>query len=347
MSYIVRDKISLPELVAHLRDHCVVTEGRLLHWLFPGKELDNGLRALVDDKVCMYMSECITDGGVAEIFVEKEPNEMEIAFAQESSDDVQEVHKKVVRRSESREQIERQIKHLHDFNRSPSKKGKEVVQETGPAQPDEASNKEEGSDSYEDSDYMPGDDCSSEDDEETHEILKRFKTFKMKLRSGAVPTLADVELGDHAQNVPQVDSEGYGTPYPESNDEDSVEEIGSDGEIRQKKEFYPRFKCSDEVPHFQLGMKFSGKKEFKDDVIKYALHERKVIKFVKDDPIRVRAVCEWKHCPWVCLCSKNSRTTSWQVATFIDGHICPPRRDNKLVTSRRIAEKYEKFIMAS
>ena len=30
-----------------------------------------------------------------------------------------------------------------------------------------------------------------------------------------------------------------------------------------------------------------------------------------------------------------------------DVHTCPPRRDNKLVTARRIAEKYEKMIIAN
>jgi len=77
------------------------------------------------------------------------------------------------------------------------------------------------------------------------------------------------------------------------------------------------------------------------------LHERKVVRFIKDDPKRVRAICDWQHCPWVCLCSRNSRTTSWQIATFRDEHTCPPRRDNKHVTARRIAAKYEKFIMAN
>jgi hypothetical protein len=33
--------------------------------------------------------------------------------------------------------------------------------------------------------------------------------------------------------------------------------------------------------------------------------------------------------------------------TFEDFHTCPPRRDNRLVTTRRIAEKYEKFILAN
>ena len=49
MSYIDRDKISLPELTGHVKDHCKFEDGSVLHWLFPGKGLNNGLRILVDD----------------------------------------------------------------------------------------------------------------------------------------------------------------------------------------------------------------------------------------------------------------------------------------------------------
>ena len=59
------------------------------------------------------------------------------------------------------------------------------------------------------------------------------------------------------------------------------------------------------------------------------------------------AVCEWATCQWRCLLSTNSRTNSWQIASLNNVHSCPPRRDNKLVTAARIAEKYEKFIMAN
>uniref|UniRef100_A0A0A9HK09 PB1-like domain-containing protein n=1 Tax=Arundo donax TaxID=35708 RepID=A0A0A9HK09_ARUDO len=56
ISHIERDLISLPEIVDHLKDHGVDVEGILLHWLLPGKGLDNGLTVLNDDKVCQYMS---------------------------------------------------------------------------------------------------------------------------------------------------------------------------------------------------------------------------------------------------------------------------------------------------
>jgi len=52
LSFIDRDKMSLPKVVGHLRDHCNVKEGTMLHWLFPGTNMSTGLRALVDDKVC-------------------------------------------------------------------------------------------------------------------------------------------------------------------------------------------------------------------------------------------------------------------------------------------------------
>ena len=70
MSFIERDKISLPEVIGHLEDHYNASDPVLLHWLFPGKDLLNGLRVLVDDKACLDMSECVTNGGFADVFVE-------------------------------------------------------------------------------------------------------------------------------------------------------------------------------------------------------------------------------------------------------------------------------------
>ena len=85
MSYIDRDKISLPEVVGHLRDHLNVSKGVLLHWLFSGMELHNGLCVLVDYRACQFMSDSIVEGGVAEIFVEDAP--VEKGYGEESDGD--------------------------------------------------------------------------------------------------------------------------------------------------------------------------------------------------------------------------------------------------------------------
>ena len=135
------------------------------------------------------------------------------------------------RRQQSREEVEKQIKRLQEFYRSPSKKGKEVIV----AMP---SNKDDVSAESEDSDYMPGDDCTSEEDDEAADILRKFRAFKKKLRNGEMATLDDVLLGSQASKGAQeeVESEGYDTPYLESNDEDSVDELGSDGELIKTEE---------------------------------------------------------------------------------------------------------------
>ena len=84
ISHIDRDKVSLPEVVGHLKDHCSDVEvGSLLHWLYPGKELNNGLRALVDDKACMDMSNTTDDGCVADVYVEH-PSTQDISTGEES-----------------------------------------------------------------------------------------------------------------------------------------------------------------------------------------------------------------------------------------------------------------------
>ena len=70
VSYIDRDKVSLPKVMGHLKDHCTVEEGALLHWLGPGRQLSNGLRVLMDDQTCIEMANNIEEGDVAEIYVE-------------------------------------------------------------------------------------------------------------------------------------------------------------------------------------------------------------------------------------------------------------------------------------
>jgi alpha-galactosidase len=129
-------------------------------------------------------------------------------------------------------------------------------------------------------------------------------------------------------------------------DDDSYDET-SKGELFRKERKFPKFDANAAVPSFSLGMTFPDKSTFREAVIKYGLAERKVIKFVKNEATKCRAVCSWPNCPWVLHLSKASRAQSWQIATCKDVHTCPARRDNSLVTSRRIADKYEKFIKAN
>lgn len=69
-SDIERDKLSLQEVKGFLADHMEVKESMKFYFLMPGRELVNGLMFLYDDAGCMTMSDHITDGGVADIYVE-------------------------------------------------------------------------------------------------------------------------------------------------------------------------------------------------------------------------------------------------------------------------------------
>lgn len=71
ISYISRDNECLSELFGALCEHCKVKEGTMLHWLFPGKDLASGLRALLDDMVCQYILDCTDELGVAEVYAEE------------------------------------------------------------------------------------------------------------------------------------------------------------------------------------------------------------------------------------------------------------------------------------
>lgn len=135
------------------------------------------------------------------------------------------------------------------------------------------------------------------------------------------------------------------TDYDDSSQfDDSYDEKG---ETKEDNRRFKRFRDSEEAPQFVLGMKFGSREEFRSAVIKYGVKQKKLIRFRKNDNKRCRATCDWQTCNWYCLASLTSKSNSWQITSFNDAHCCPPRKDNKLVTSTRIAAKYEKVISSN
>ncbi|KAL6870990.1 hypothetical protein ACP4OV_014838 [Aristida adscensionis] len=179
ISYIDRDKVSLPEIVGHLQDHLpeVAIDGTSLQWLFPGAKLSDGLRFLVDDAACMFMSECIVEGGAADVYVE----EREVHTI--SNDDG----------SEKESDFEAEVQAgMVDVS------SEEVVAEQPSAKVtvwdlivgQEIEDEEDSSDG----DYLPGDSSSSDDDEEGEQIQRASREFKRKLKKGEVANLDNVLL---------------------------------------------------------------------------------------------------------------------------------------------------------
>jgi hypothetical protein len=80
---------------------------------------------------------------------------------------------------------------------------------------------------------------------------------------------------------------------------------------------------------------------------KYGLVTKRSIVFLKSEVDRVRAKCGWPGCPWLFYAAKTSRCSRFQVITYEDEHRCAQNRDNKLVTAKVIAQRYEHFILAN
>jgi len=198
-----------------------------------------------------------------------------------------------------------------------------------------------------DSDFLPGDDSSSEDDEEALNIKKKFMEFKRKCKKGQIAHLDDIEcagrlpisLGDQLA----ID-DGNETPYANSSDAEEESFDDSDGDIVRHNDEFPRYKAEGSGSVICLGMKFSDKKDFKNAVRQYALAARKVINFAKDEGYIVRAKFDWPTCPWVCLLSTNARVEGRQIRSLTDDQ---DRRDNKLVIAMRIANTYDNMIRAN
>lgn len=124
--------------------------------------------------------------------------------------------------------------------------------------------------------------------------MKKVKTVQLE-------SLDDVlfEEQRYKPTMQASEDDGNETPYGGGEDEQSVEELGSDGEVRIRQDKQPRYKKKDGVHTFEHAMKFNCKKQFKKAITKYALVEKNAIDFVKDDQKRVRAKCDWSSCSWI------------------------------------------------
>ncbi|WVZ48634.1 hypothetical protein U9M48_000055 [Paspalum notatum var. saurae] len=141
-----------------------------------------------------------------------------------------------------------------------------------------------------DSDFLAGDECSSEDDEEVKQINEKFKEFKKQLKKGELHDLDDgiVYEINPVPGQQEIEDAGNATPYEDSSEEEeSLED--SDGNLTTQSSQYPRFNSNDPIPKFELGMKFRGKKQFKKAIIKHGMVERKLIKFYENEATRMIA----------------------------------------------------------
>uniref|UniRef100_A0A453RG38 Transposase MuDR plant domain-containing protein n=1 Tax=Aegilops tauschii subsp. strangulata TaxID=200361 RepID=A0A453RG38_AEGTS len=133
----------------------------------------------------------------------------------------------------------------------------------------------------------------------------------------------------------------------DSSDEDYSYDEDSDGQVVRRKSQLPRYHNDTEIPHFSLTMVFRSKNQLVKALKRYGIVTKRSIQFLKSESDRVRAKCGWPGCPWLLYAAKTSRTSRFQIITFNDEHHCAQNRENKLVTAKVIAQRYEHFIVAN
>jgi hypothetical protein len=393
MSEIERDKLSLQEVIGHLKDHMQFKESMKIYFHVPGEELADGLLFLSNDYSCVKMSDYVCIGGVADLYVEYH-GEQENDHSSSGSDfedellqmndgdepDMVITAEKIAESSEEDSQILDNIMVPDDTGvitqviASPLKKhgirrgtverdeglasqvdnptqvqaeevrADDVQAEHVQAEDIDSDDSVSGSDG--DPEYMPHSEDSGENSEVV-ELRRHAIKFKKRMKdtkswisrdsASAVP----IELIANMEE--QIGEEEWGY---DSSDEDYSYDEDSDKETVKRKTKYPRYNPNTEIPHFELTMVFRSKNQLVKALKRYGIVS-KSIEFVKLESTRVRAKCGFAGYTWMIYATKNSRTSRFQVITYEDEHHCAPNRDNRLITAKVIAERYEHFILAN
>ncbi|RYR62468.1 hypothetical protein Ahy_A04g020075 [Arachis hypogaea] len=184
---------------------------------------------------------------------------------------------------------------------------------------------------------------------------KMYKDTIMQDDDAIVAELSDVEvdlsfLGSPGDRLmydaldPGAESDGANSWHSEEmktppNFEDELE---SDGESDE----FPIFQEGQRFGELQMqvGMKFNTKQDFRDAVREFTIQEGRRIKFVKNDNVRCRAVCQVEECKWVVYASRNHEDSCWQIKTFYDDHTCPRENSNRAANRAWLASKLVKKV---
>lgn len=165
----------------------------------------------------------------------------------------------------------------------------------------------------------------------------------------------DVEFGglDKGKSVAGADfisEEMYDRIQNEEGDEDCVasdddfeSSNGSDEEKGTQK--FPKFnpKTEGKNPELKLGLIFSSKKEAKFAIESHCFRRGMMVRFPKNDQIRLRVVCKKEGCKWFIHVSKMQNDHSWQIKTYNPTHTkCSWNYNNSSLKSGWISKTFMK-----
>ncbi|KAK2645923.1 hypothetical protein Ddye_021118 [Dipteronia dyeriana] len=138
-----------------------------------------------------------------------------------------------------------------------------------------------------------------------------------------------------------------------SDNDDGSEDLGIlDGSNSEKddarpvrkfiKRRYHKFNSRHDMqdPVFKLGMEFSSVTVFRKAIRAHSVKHRKIVKFKKNDPNRIRVICQDEGCKWFVFASWLSDYKTFKIKSLLDEHTCVMSFKNKCASSKFIAEEY-------
>ncbi|KAM1142943.1 hypothetical protein PS2_044830 [Malus domestica] len=192
---------------------------------------------------------------------------------------------------------------------------------------DEAEEPDEDDEDFRDSDYEQSED---EDDNKFHKFV-----------------------------VPEDTEEQYKEPGEEETDEYDTEEFDSLHGSESEQENKLKLSKSLEAPRFKqynrdhdlrdtklcLGLEFPTVGECREALRYYANGCARMVRFEKNDTVRVKMVCNGESeegpCPWKVYASRVKRGPTFRIKTFIECHTCGREEKAKFATSSWLAERFD------
>ncbi|CAH9142846.1 unnamed protein product [Cuscuta epithymum] len=90
----------------------------------------------------------------------------------------------------------------------------------------------------------------------------------------------------------------------------------------------------------ELAMLFEDGREFKNAMIRYAVHKKTDISFVKNEPLRVQVKCG-PTCPFGCTVSWERRYKCFQVKVLRPDHLCNSKFKLRVVGQKWLEDRFE------
>ncbi|KAL7609296.1 uncharacterized protein LOC122197548 [Lactuca sativa] len=207
----------------------------------------------------------------------------------------------------------------------------------------------ERSDESEDSD---DNDFWVDEDNIIHDVEVDMRDFYMNIDLEA--EFLEKRLSKHREN--DSDEVNEELDVIDNDQLDSLDE-GSDIDRKRRaviKELGKETRCSQGEIHkvtFRIGQKYKNKKELKEKIQLHALETRRNIFFMKNDKMRLRAICkgtvafndghvgEPTPCPWVIQGSRSDVNSNWFIKTYNHQHKCLQTRKVRSATAKFISKQ--------